>query len=355
MANAKKLPSGSWRALVYTGKDANGKRQYKSFTAPTRKEAEFLAAEYVAKKKRPAPTMTVGEAITRYIDSKDGILSPTTIGEYRRIRKNYLQTLMSIRLDRLTQEDVQRAVNADAKEHSAKTVINAHGLLASALKMHDPDFALRTSLPRRVKPLKRDLPTAEDVMRVMYGKPAELPVLLALCMCLRMSEVRGIRKSAVQGDELLIERVIVTVNGEHIEKELAKTDQTRRVEKLPPFLRDMILAAPTEYATELTGQAIYKQFTRCMAAAGFTGVRFHDLRHISASDMHAQGIADRVAAERGGWAGTQTMRAVYQHSFSGDRQKADQTMIDYYTKMRKSMDDATRNATQSGENNVSTI
>ena len=45
MAKAKKLPSGSWRVLQFVGLDADGKRQYKSFTAPTKREAEFLAAE----------------------------------------------------------------------------------------------------------------------------------------------------------------------------------------------------------------------------------------------------------------------------------------------------------------------
>ena len=336
MAKAKKLPSGSWRVQVFAGTDESGKAIRKSFTAPTKREAEYLAAEFSAKKKRDPHDMTVGEAITRYIDSKDGILSPTTIGEYRRMRKNYLQSLMSIRLDDLTREQVQLAVNADSRTHSAKTVINAHGLLSAALAMHAPDFILRTTLPRRVKTLRRDLPTSEDVMRVMHGTAAELPVLLALCLCLRMSEVRGIRKSAVHGNMLSIERVIVTVNGEHIEKELLKTDESRRVERLPDFLRDMILAAPTDYATDLTGQAIYKQFTRRMSAAGFR-VRFHDLRHISASDMHAQGIPDKVAAERGGWSGTQTMRNVYQHSFSEDRQKADEIMNSIYSEMFKSL------------------
>ena len=351
MANAKKLPSGSWRVLVYTGKDSNGKRQYQSFTAPTKKQAEYMAAEFAAKKKGPAQPMTVGEAIDRYIDSRDGVLSPKTVNEYRKMRKNYFQSIMPIQLGKLTAEAIQCAVNEEAKQHSAKTCINAHGLLASALKMFHPDFVLRTRLPRRVKKLRRDLPTAEDIMRVMQGKPAELPVLLAMCLCLRMSEVRGIRKDAVRGEYLAIERVIVTVNGQHIEKELAKTDATRRIEELPAFLRDMILAAPTDYATTLSSQAIYKQFTRSMDAAGFPGVRFHDLRHIAASDMHAQGISDRVAAERGGWSGTQTMRQVYQHSFSSDRQKADRKMIEYYTQIHN---DATRNATHKDENDVET-
>lgn len=351
MAKAKKLPSGSWSVNQFIGMDQNGKRIYKRFTATTKREAEYLAAEYVAKKKRPVGRMTVGEAIDRYIESKDGVLSPTTVNEYRKMRKNYLQSLMTVQIDKLTREQVQIAVNEQSKTHSAKTCINAHGLLSAALSMHNPDLVLRTTLPRKVKKLKRDLPTSEDVMRVMYGHSAELPVLLALCLCLRVSEVRGIRKSAVQGNTLLIERVIVTVNGDHIEKELAKTDESRRIEVLPDFLRDMILAQPGEYATTLTGQAIYKQFTRRMEKAGFPNVRFHDLRHISASDMHAQGIPDRVAAERGGWAGTQTMRQVYQHSFGSDRQAADRMMIDYYTRIREN---ATQNATQNDEINVST-
>ena len=45
MANAKQLPSGSWRVQVYAGKDAQGKKQYLSFTRPTRKEAEYEALQ----------------------------------------------------------------------------------------------------------------------------------------------------------------------------------------------------------------------------------------------------------------------------------------------------------------------
>ena len=46
MAKAKKLPSGMWRVLLYDGKDDNGKRKYKSFTAATKKQAEADAALY---------------------------------------------------------------------------------------------------------------------------------------------------------------------------------------------------------------------------------------------------------------------------------------------------------------------
>jgi hypothetical protein len=37
MAKAQKLPSGSWRYLVYDYTDSQGKKHYKSFTADTKK------------------------------------------------------------------------------------------------------------------------------------------------------------------------------------------------------------------------------------------------------------------------------------------------------------------------------
>ena len=46
MAKAKKLKSGNYRVLVPDYKDENGKWHYKSFTAPTKKEAEYTAAEF---------------------------------------------------------------------------------------------------------------------------------------------------------------------------------------------------------------------------------------------------------------------------------------------------------------------
>lgn len=46
MATAKKLASGSYRCLVYIGKDASGKRIYKSFTHQDKRKCERIASEY---------------------------------------------------------------------------------------------------------------------------------------------------------------------------------------------------------------------------------------------------------------------------------------------------------------------
>ena len=46
MAKAKKLPSGRWRTRLFIGYGIDGKPKYKSFTADTKKESEYLAEEY---------------------------------------------------------------------------------------------------------------------------------------------------------------------------------------------------------------------------------------------------------------------------------------------------------------------
>lgn len=77
MSKAKKLPSGSWCCQVYDYTDQNGKRHYKSFTARTKKVAEYAAAEYALDKKdKPAlPEYTLKTAIENYCTLKRAMCS----------------------------------------------------------------------------------------------------------------------------------------------------------------------------------------------------------------------------------------------------------------------------------------
>lgn len=63
--SAKRLPSGKWRCQV-SGEKVDGKYTRKSFTADTKKEAEFLASQYALEKKTRKEAyafMTFGEAL----------------------------------------------------------------------------------------------------------------------------------------------------------------------------------------------------------------------------------------------------------------------------------------------------
>lgn len=328
MATARKLPSGNWRVRAYLG---NG--EYKSFTAESKKEAEYMAAEYLAKNKKSPQDMTVYEAIDKYINSKSNILSPTTIANYRVILKNDLQSIMQVKLKDLTQEAVQIEINAMVKTLSPKTISNAHGLLVSTLKIYHPYFTLNTTLPQRQKKIK-SLPSAKDIIEAVKGTEIEIPVLIAIWLGLRMSEIRGLRRSSITDDGcLIIDNVIVTVDGKHIEKNRTKTSGSKRKIEIPTYILNLINKSDSEYIVPLTGQAIYKRFVRQIKKHGLPHMTFHDLRHVNASVMLQLGVPDKYAMERGGWSTNSTLKSVYQHTFTDERKLIDQRIDDYFNEI----------------------
>ena len=149
MANAKKTRSGKWRCLVYSHTDPSGKRIYESFTASTKKEAEFLAAEFIMNRERmnDSRKWTLGEAIDKYIELKRPVLSPSSIYRYEMTRKRSFQSIMDIPIGKITSNMLQHAVNEEMNRTplnrtgtiSPKTVQIEYGLIASTLKRYCPE------------------------------------------------------------------------------------------------------------------------------------------------------------------------------------------------------------------------
>lgn len=326
MAKARKLASGNWSCQVMS----RGVRR--SFTAPTKKSAELAALSWVNSRTPDPAFRTVGECVEDYIESKKNVLSPTTIDSYRRRMENDLGALLAVPVADLSQLIVQKAFNELALTKSPKTVRVAHGLLVSVLNVYAPEIRLRTSLP----PLKKKLrvwPSVEQVLAAVVGSPVELPCLLALWEGLRMSEIRGARVSDISPDGvLMLQKTIVTVAGEHIEKDSMKTYESARLVHLSPYLLDLVRKLPEgqEHLTELSGNAIYKRFSRLLEAAGVPHIRFHDLRHLNASTMVALNVPDVYAMERGGWSSPSIMKSVYQHTLTDERRSVDEKIDGYF-------------------------
>ena len=79
MANAKQMPSGNWRVQIYLGINKEGKKEKKSITAPTRWQAEMLAAKFIQNMQLAKSRFTIAQAVRDYIDSKKNVLSPSTV------------------------------------------------------------------------------------------------------------------------------------------------------------------------------------------------------------------------------------------------------------------------------------
>ena len=352
MAKAKQLPSGSWRVQVYAGKDATGKRQYLSFTALTKKEAEYQALQWQLHYKevsRDSSAMTLAEAMEKYIQSKDGILSPSTIRGYDIIMRNHLQGLMQIRLNRITAAMVQEAINQEAKPYAddkgqlhtptPKSVRNVHGLLSAVLREYYPSLQLNTTLPQKDRTEQSYLEPAQIgiLLRAIRGNEMEIPVLLALWLSLRSSEVTGLTWGCVDFENSSItvrQAKVRNKKNQWVEKATKTTNSTRTI-SAPAYIMDLLKeakgdAGPEDHVVAIRGNCLYQRLKVILRKNGLPEIRFHDLRHTNASVMVLLNIPDLYAQKRGGWATDRTMKQVYQHTMEYKRNSVDEAIDAYF-------------------------
>lgn len=319
MATAKKLPSGSYRVNLYIGKDTNGKRKYKSFTAPTKKEAEYLAAQYNQMHiDVNRSELLLSEAVERYIKSKENVLSPSTVRGYYVVLRNYLPELMRIRVKDITAEIIQIAFNDFAKSHSSKTCRNAHGLISAVLKINRPELHLSTTLPQKQK---RDIyvPDEAEVQKIRTlteGTDVEVPFLLATQCGLRASEISGLMLSEIHNDHIVIKQARVDgLDGASLKA--PKSVSGYRKVPISDELRDFLTEnAENNRICPLTAGEISTRWVKFRTRNGLDSrLNFHALRHHFASKCLILGIPQKYTAEIMGHSSLDMIEKVYQHTF----------------------------------------
>lgn len=333
MAYTKRMPSGSYKCQYYI----DGKRR--CVTAQTKKEAEYLALQdqlAVKRKKEYGPT--IGEAVRTYIDSRDAVLSPSTIQGYERMYANSMEDIKQIPVGKFTNKRYQEFINSLAasrsykkKPYSPKYIANVCGLLTSAIRYADPDARPEAALPARQKKIM-NLLSPKAVISIVSGSDIELPVLLAMWLSLSMSEIRGLTVASVRGDSLYVEGAVVDIDGMPIHKDSNKAYDRTRALHIPPRIMDLIHETDawkrgSGYLVPISSRALYNRWTRMQRAAGIDRpMTFHGLRHENASILLALGIPNTYAQERGGWAGPATLQRVYQHTLAGRQADYDARM-----------------------------
>lgn len=331
LPKAVKLPSGNWNIKIMV----NGERI--SITAPTEKEAVAEAAAVKAgKKHEKAPDkLTLSDAIDIYIKSKAPVLSPSTVRGYKIMQKHRFRSLMLRDVYGITKADVQRAVNLE--QCSAKTIHNAYGLVRPVLKEYGVDvFGVR--LPQIVKPVKQYL-QPEDIgklIEAVEGDECEIPILLAVWLGMRRSEIIGLCWDCVDLDRGLIHIRRTVVPDEHnhwVLKETAKNTSSQRTVDCPEYILEKIRALPDPRAGQLFRMhpdTVRTHIHRACAKAGITDTTVHGLRHTNAAVMKTLGIDDRHAMERGGWSCESTYRKTYSYVFDSAAQQADTAINNFF-------------------------
>ena len=349
MATAKKLPSGSWRVRVYSHTDeillSDGtmkkKPVYKSFTCDDpspkgKRKCEAEAAQWAELKEYQNKTtsITFGVALENYIASRENILSPRTILDYKAIQKKYVPALMKMKVEDITQEDVQTAINIEALKLSPKTIRNIHGLISATLKVYRPSLALNTSLPKK-KRVELYIPTDDEIKRLLTsveGTDMELPILLAAFGPMRRGEICALDSEDISGNIV------------HVCKNMVMSEKNGWVIKTPKsYSGDRYIEYPDFVAEKWKGikgrivqinpNRITDRFKECLQEAGLEHFRFHDLRHYSASILHTLGIPDVYIMQRGGWSNDSTLKTVYRHALSDHTKQTNEIANAHFSKL----------------------
>ncbi len=313
MAKPTKLPSGNWRIRILDYTDADKKKHYKSFTAPTKKEVMYMAAEYSLNKKDDTyEDLILSEAYDRYIDSKSAVLSPSTIREYKRAKDRDFQKLMGMKIKKITPELVQTAVNEAAAIYSPKTVRCKHGLLHSVLKAYYPTLTLQTRLPQKTIP-EYYIPTTADIQKLLSlaSDRIRVPILLASSASLRRSEISALTLDDVTDLGVQINKAkVLNENKEWV----VKPPKTNAGYRFIPLSSDIIKEVRAWKYFGCTPESIGKSFANLVKKSGIPYISFHKLRHYFASELHAQGVPDQYIAKLGGWDSMEVLHNIYQHT-----------------------------------------
>lgn len=334
----RQLPSGNHNVRVYD--KSTGK--YRSKTFPTKaaakawgKQAEFEVSQGI-KEASKKPVVTLGEAIDIYIASKNNVLSPSTIAGYRVVRRNHLQSLMSIPVDDLTAHTIQSAVNEESRVKSPKTIKNACGLINSALKVARPGFTFDVTMPQEMKK-EVTVPTDAQVKKLIAdtrGTALGVAIMLAATAGLRRGEICALKRSDISGRVVTINKAAVLDSDNNRLVKSPKSAAGYRKVTIPQYVVDEInaLDTGTDSVTGLSLTMLESRWKRKQKTLGIT-FRFHDLRHYNASIMLALGVPDKYAMARMGHSTSGMLKRVYQHIFEDKAAAVDQQMTDFFENM----------------------
>jgi integrase len=347
MATAKKLPSGRWRVQVYSHTDLSGKKVYKSFTAGTKKEAEYMAAEFSNDNKdriNATPNNTKFEdAVANYIKSKEDVLSPSTVRGYTIIADNAYEMINDMCLSDIDNNVIQKLINVNSKSYSLKSLKNQFGLLSATMHMYHISVDTPTYPQKKQKqllvPNKAEI---EKIMQVLKGRPdIECQILLALTCSLRQSEIFALQVKNIRDGFVYVDGAVVPdKNGKYVYKDTNKTQKSTRRVKLPEYLNTRLQEecagkSPDDRIFEGTDRALYLRFQRMLKANGLPEFSVHAMRHAFAALMHDAGLSDQAILAMGGWQTDNVMKSVYRYAFEDEVEQEKDKVNTYFDSQLK--------------------
>jgi integrase len=307
-------------------------------TAPTKRELEALIVQELARiangwfGEADAKKITVSQYLTRWIDSLQGSVRPSTKARYKQMMEQHVVPIIGrVQLAKLTPLQVQHLyANRLEKGLSPTTVDLLHNILHKALKQAVRWGLLTRNVTEAVDVPQRTTPefTVWDEQAVSHfvavANTDNLAALwqLAILTGMRRGEMLGLKWEDIDlvRGMLSVKRTLSRGTKGTYTFGLPKTRHGRRLVSLPRSAvkalkshrmkqlearlalgvgyEDQGLVFANAVGEPLHPNTVAYQFKRLCKAADVPLIRIHDLRHTSATLMLANGEHPKIVQER---------------------------------------------------------
>jgi integrase len=346
---------GSWQLRVYAGLDDRGKSRYIQRTIKGGKrtaqramreiETAIENGEHHADRGEQLASTTVGELLDRWL--LQGDWSPSTRTGHVQCVNGWIRPhLGDVRLDRLSLwkiEGFYRTLSVSGgdggKPLSAASVKRTHTVMHAALSEGVRWGMLATNPAtgaRRPKgeAFEAEVPDLDGVRRALDAAPERLRIVIALAistgarrgelMALKWDDVDerastiSISRSITLGGAIKTTKTkatgVVSVGPETMEMlSVWRAAQNERWTELRPgpMPEDMWVFPAFGWERPLGPDTISQQWRVLADSVGLEGVRFHDLRHATATHLVSNGVDVRTVSGRLRHASTSMTLDVY--------------------------------------------
>ncbi|MCF0187634.1 MAG: site-specific integrase, partial [Bacteroidaceae bacterium] len=291
----------------------NGKVIQKSFTADTKREAEYLALTY-EDSLSVDKNVRLKEALLFYADNRKNVLSASTYREYLHMAERY-KCIEDLRVSRISPHDIDRWLNEYSKDHSPKTVRNSYAFLCSVLKYFDVKVGSH-KLPQVVKKTYR-IPSDADIKVIIekcqYSELRKAIMLGAFGM-MRRSEISALEWEDIEGNVIHIHSAMVKgVDG--YQKKTTKNVSSDRYITVPDFVVAELQKDRKDKPVDMTPSAITKRFLLLMDKIDMP-YTFHSLRHWGTTTLMYNHLPSKFIQDMGGWSTPKVMNEVYTNTIN---------------------------------------
>ncbi len=361
------VPKGDGRFMIrfFVGRKTDGSRNYSSRTIhgnfrKAQQELTKVLREIDTRTFVEPSRQTLAEYLSKWLDTTVNLsVAERTYEDYRtRLTRDVVPVLGSIRLDRISLQDVQQLYSTlSSRGLSPRTVRYTHGILKQALeKAVIGGILFRNPAHHAVLPkLQRNemkILSPQQVNRfLVVTERSPLHALWSVLLLggLRPSEALALRWSDLEGNRLQVTRALKKGKRDSYSIGSPKTARSRRAVFLPEAtLRSLrehrsqqaaqILAAGSTFERNdllfpnLIGRPMdlskaRRCFKRALKEAGLPQVRLYDCRHSHATLLISGGENVKVVAERLGHTTVSMTLDTYSHVLP-DMQQAAAERID---------------------------